>query len=229
MATLYQSNTNDGRASNYAILSWVDTRIMTTSGQSSSTNTVEMNLTQRFSGRGAIVTGITRIFFEFDTSGISVAPTAGNLKIYGAYSRTDSDVILVRSTQSGAVVAADFDALYNASTELAASDGANGGTLDGISGLKYSSVVSSWTTSGYNDFPLTADALSDMASLDAFACCIMNYDYDFLDIAPSLPTIVGAGVTMSDYTSTSRDPYIDYTPGTAAAVTDNATFFGANF
>ena len=228
MATLYQSNTNDGRASNYAIQSWVDTRIMTTSGQSSSTNTTEMNLTQHVSGRGAIVTSIARIFFEFDTSGISVAPTAGNLKIYGAYSRTDSDLILVRSTQSGAVVAADFDAIYNASTELAASDGANGGTLDGISGLKYSSVVSSWTTSGYNDFPLTADALSDMASLSTFACCIMNWSYDFRDIAPSLGTTVGAGVTMSNYTGTSRDPYIDYTPGTAA-VADNATFFGANF
>jgi len=33
---------------------------------------------------------------------------------------------------------------------------------------------------------------------------------------------------MSNYTGTSRDPYIDYTPATAA-VTDNATFFGANF
>ena len=229
MATLYQSNTNDGYAGSYFTRSWDDTRKLATADFANNTTSQASNLTQRFSGRGAIVTQIDRMFFEFDTSGISIAPTAGNLKIYGAYTRTDSNVILVRSTQSGAVVAADIDEIYNASTELAASDGASGGTLEGISGLKYSSVVSSWTTSGYNDFPLTADALSDMASLDAFACCIMNYDYDFLDIAPSLPTIVGAGVTMSDYTSTSRDPYIDYTPGTAAAVTDNATFFGANF
>ena len=229
MATLYQSNTNDGDVGCYYIRSWDDSRKLATGDWGVSTRTTYSNITQRFSGRGAIVTGMTRVFFEFDTSGISVAPTAGNLKIYGAFTRTDSDLILVQSTQSGAVVASDFDAIYNASTELAASNGSGAGTLDGISGLKYSTEVSTWTTSGYNDFPLTADALSDMASLPAIKCCIMNWSYDFRDIAPSLDTTVGAGVTMSDYTGTSRDPYIDYTPGTAAAVAENATFFGANF
>jgi len=179
MATLYQSNTNDAAASCYAIRAWDDTRKLATADFADSSRTAETNQTQRFAARGAIVTGIARVFFEFDTSSILVAPTAGNLKIYGAYSRTDSNVILVRSTQSGAVVAADVDEIYNASTELAATDGSGAGTLDGISGLKYSSVQSSWTTSGYNDFPLTADALSDMASLSTFACCIMNHSYDF--------------------------------------------------
>ena len=229
MATLYQSNTNDGSASCYEIRSWDDTRKLGTSDSSFSTRTAEVNLTQRFSGRGAIVTAMSRLFFEFDTSAISVAPSGGTLRIRGHYSRTDSDLILVRATQSGAVVAADFDEIYNASSELAASDGAGAGTLDGISGLKYSAVKTSWSTSGYNFFTLTADALSDIASLSSWAVCIMNYDYDFLDIAPPLGTLVGAGVRMSNYSSTSSDPYIDYTPGTAAAVTENATFFGTNF
>jgi hypothetical protein len=35
-------------------------------------------------------------------------------------------------------------------------------------------------------------------------------------------------VTYTDYTGTSRDPKVDITYATAA-VTDNATFFGANF
>ena len=224
--TITQPNTNDGRAGSYFTRSWVDTRIQTTSDYSNSVATIEMGLCQHFSGRGAIVTAINRFFLEFDTSGISVAPTVGNLQVYGAYSRTDSDVILVRSTQSGAVVAADFDALYNASTELAASDGAEGGTLDGISGLKYSSVVTSWTTSTWNTFPLTADALSDMASLSTFTCCIMNHSYDFRDIAPPLDTTVGAGFRTANHSA--YNPQIVYTAGTAA-VTDNATFFGANF
>ena len=224
--TITQPNTNDGRAGSYFTRSWVDTRIQTTSDNSNSVATTEMGLCQHVSGRGSIVTGINRFFLEFDTSGISVAPTVGNLQVYGAYSRTDSNVILVRSTQSGAVGAADFDALYNASSELAASDGAEGGTLDGISGLKYSSVVTSWTTSTWNTFPLTADALSDMASLSTFTCCIMNHSYDFRDIAPPLDTTVGAGFRTANHGA--YNPQIVYTAGTAA-VTDNATFFGANF
>ena len=120
--TITQPNTNDGRAGSYFTRSWVDTRIQTTSDYSNSVATTEMGLCQHVSGRGSIVTGINRFFLEFDTSGISVAPTVGDLQVYGAYSRTDSNVILVRSTQSGAVGAADFDALYNASSELAASD-----------------------------------------------------------------------------------------------------------
>ena len=65
-----------------------------------------------------------------------------------------------------------------------------------------------------------------MASLDTFKICIMEYDYDYLDIAPT--SLVLTGWYWADNTGTSADPYIDYTEG-VAAVAHNATFFGANF
>ena len=52
---------------------------------------------------------------------------------------------------------------------------------------------------------------------------VKEYDHDFLDIAPTTSEAIGL------YWGDSGDPpYIDYVAGTAA-VTDNATFFGANF
>ena len=41
--------------------------------------------------------------------------------------------------------------------------------------------------------------------------------------------MVTSGIYLSNYTGTSRDSYIDYTAGTATAVTHNANFFGSNF
>ena len=77
---LYQSDTNDGYAGSYNIRSWDDTRKLATADFALSTTSQASNLPQHISGRGAIVTQIDRMFFEFDTSGISVAPTVGNYK-----------------------------------------------------------------------------------------------------------------------------------------------------
>ena len=179
------------------------------------------------SARGGGRYGIQRIFFEFDTSGISVAPLAATLKIYGV-TWDSGDVILVRSEQSATLAVGDFDALYGASTALGNSDGSGAGTLAGISGLAYSAEISTWSTSGYNDIPLNATALADMSSLDLFEVALINYDYDYLDILPANNTNFLVGGFFADNSGTSQDPYIDYTAGSAAA-TNNATFFGANF
>ena len=63
MATLYQSNTNDGDTGCYFTRSWVDSRKLATGDWGISSQTQRPNLTQRFSGRGAIVTSISRVFF----------------------------------------------------------------------------------------------------------------------------------------------------------------------
>ena len=221
------SSTNDGECRRYATESWSTCRSSNVSNTAHSTSTAHFGNVQHFSGRGATVTGIPRIFFDFDTSGISVAPSSATLKLYG-YSGGTSDVIIIRSTQSASLATSDYEEIYNASTELGNSDGSGAGSLNSISGLKYSAEISIWSTSGYNSITLNSDALSDMASLSNFKCCLMNYDYDFLDVAPSLGTNIRAGIYSSNYTGTSRDPYIDYTAG-VATVTQNATFFGANF
>ena len=82
----------------------------------------------------------------------------------------------------------------------------------------YSSELATWTTSGYNEITLNAQALSDMVSGDVLAICIVNYDHDYLNSAPS-ETSVAAGMYFSEYSSTSRDPYIDYTLAGAEVAT----------
>jgi hypothetical protein len=166
--------------------------------------------------------GLRRSFFYFDTSGISDAPSAATLKIYG-YSQNSADVIAVRGTQSATLGTGDLDAIHNSSTELSSSNGSGAGTLASVSGLTYSGEISTWSTSGYNDIALNATARLDMASLDDFKVCLMEYDHDYLDVAPTAQ--IQVGLYYADAAG-ENSPYIDYT---VAAVTHNATFFGANF
>jgi len=222
MPTIY-GDTNDGFISK-GLGSWASQR-SAGAGNLFSTSTRSTNAVISFySTRGGGSYGINRAFFEFDTSGISVAPSSATLKIYGFLVGT-ADVIAVRSEHSATLAKADFDALYGASTELGNSDGSGAGTLAGVSGLTYSAEISSWNTSAYNDIALNATALSDMASLDTFKVCLMEYDHDYLDVAET-STSQGS-CYWADNTGTSRDPYIDYTAG--VATTDNSIFFGTNF
>ena len=167
--------------------------------------------------------GIRRVFMYFDTSGISVAPSAATLKVYG-HSQNSGDIIAVKHEAADPIVAAGFNDLVGASTALGNSDGSGTGTLAGVSGFTYSAEIATWSTTGYNDIALNSTALSDMASLDDFKICLMNYDSDYLDV-------IGAGANglwNAEGIGYSKQPYIDYTAGTAAAA-DNATFFGSNF
>ena len=122
----------------------------------------------------------------------------------------------------------DYDSIANAETPLGNSDGSGAGTFASTSVVEYSSELSSWSTSGYNDITLNSDALSDMASLDTFKVAVINYDYDYLDIEPATNTNERNGMYISYQSGTDKDPYIDYTAGTTT-VTHNANFFGSNF
>ena len=169
---------------------------------------------------------VRRAFMFFDTSGISVQPSEATLKIRG-FSHTSADLIVVKSEAADPIVAAGFNDLAGASTALASTDGSGAGTLAGVSGLTYSSELSTWSTSAYNDFALNSTALADMASLDDFKICVMQYDNDYLDIVPAADGVLGAGNWWTEG-PTSLDPYVEYTAGVAAAI-DNSVFFGTNF
>ena len=202
------------------------------SGAASDNNNVRDTYTvivESLSGKGGGETHFTRrAFFFFNTSGISIAPSEATLKIKG-YNRNNSDVIAVKSTAADPVVNGSYnDFPTDAVTALGNSDGSGAGTFAGVSGLTYSAELSTWSTSGYNDIELNSTALSDMASLDTFKVCVMDYDYDYLDIAPSIGTLVGVGNYWQNSGGTGNDPYIDYTEG-VASVAHNATFFGASF
>jgi len=208
---------------------FVDARSATTGTTINTSNTIGRAAIDYISARGSSLGAIARAFFEFDTSGISVTPTYCKLELYGRL-WTSGDLIAVKSTLTadadGGMSTADYDAIYNASTELAASDASGTGTLAGVSGLAYSSEISTWTTSGYNAITFNATALADMVSLDTFKVCVMEYDHDFLDIA-SLGDSAVSGWYTDAQSGTSRDPRLNYGAGVAA--TDNSIFFGCNF
>jgi hypothetical protein len=220
MATI-NASTNDGYCGSGVQSSWKVAR-STSGAVYDSNNTRDNQAVTTVVLRGG-ARAIRRAFFDFDTSGISVAPTSAYLNIFG-YSASVADIIIVRSEQSTSLAAADFNNIYNSSTELGNSDGGGSGTLAGVSGLAYSGEVPTWSVSGYNAILLNAQARSDMASLSTFKVCMMSYDFDYLDIENSLFT-VSIGNYWAEDTS-SKHPYIDYT---SAAVADNAIFFGHNF
>ena len=169
-----------------------------------------------------------RVFFEFDTSGITIAPTEATLNIRG-HANDALDVIVVRSEHSATLAASDFHDGLPSSTfsALTNSAGDGSGTFAGINGLTYSAEFSSWDASGVNEIPLIAPAFADIASLDTFKVCVMEYDHDYLDVDGG--STASTGMYFADLGDpASFLPSLVYEPGTAA-VADNATFFGANF
>jgi len=220
MPTLFSSPSSaDGQVQNVKVQSgaWAACRSGGTGTSAGPTATRNFNgaSAQNVAGRGSEVAGIGRSFFMFDTSGITVAPSSATLKIYGVV-RGTADVIAVRSTHSTTLATSDFDALHNSSTELGNSDGSGGGSLASVSGLTYSSEITTWSTSGYNDIALNSTALSDMASLSTFKVAVIEYDMDYLDVAPLGSGFRGAGMYFADQSGTSLDPKIDYVAGGVA-------------
>ena len=174
-------------------------------------------------GRGKY--GIRRAFFEFDTSGISDTPVDATLKIHGYYNNS-GDVIAVKSIQGATLAAGDFNSFDSAIlTALGNTDGAGTGALDASASYTYSAEIATWNLNVYNDIALNAYALSDMVSLSTFKLCLMNHDNDFLDQDGTSAEVNGL---RWQERGGAQLPYIDYTPA-VVAVTDNATFFGANF
>ena len=174
------------------------------------------------SGRGGDTYQIGRYFLEFDTSSINKTITDATLKIYGNTMGT-LDVILLKSSQTGAVVAGDFNEIANAAFPLVLSDGSGAGSFEPLSGIKkYSLEIDTWSTSGYNDIALTDDAKADIIANDTFNCVLIGHGYDFRDIAPS-EAWYRAQFYQDAFGGTSRDPYIE------VEEQENSVFFGCNF
>ena len=217
--------TNDGWCQN-AASGWAAAR--NHAGYSFDSNNTYDSLAvthQYFARRGTYA--MRRAFFEFDTSGISVAPSAATLKVMGVTNGA-ADVIAVRSEQGATLAAGDFNSFPSAAvTALGNSDGDPGGTgegagtLSGVSNFTYSAEISTWVLNSYNDIALNATALADMASLSLFKVCLMHYDRDYLDRDGGAAVYTGLRWAEN---GDNKWPYIDYTE-----TADNATFFGANF
>ena len=225
MATVY-AHTNDGYVIRTNQASWSDARANTAGTGSASTTTRHAfgAAAYRASARGGGVNfNIYRSFFFFDTSGISTNVDSATFKVYG-YSQSGGDLIALKSGAGIAVLGtADFAAIEGWDTTT---DGSGGG--DNESNVtKYSAEISTWSTSGYNDITLNAQGLADMRDDDNIFICLINFDYDLKDVAPTGFSSHRNGFYYTNNTGTSKDPYIDYE--LAAVATDNSLFFGCNF
>ena len=145
-------------------------------------------------GRGNTIS-INRFFIEFDTSDISVTPADATLQIFGS-TNSSADFFAVKATFSdGSLSGGDFDAI----------DGWSAGSDNSSNVTKYSSEVTSWSTSGYNNITLTSDALSDMVSEDNFKICLIQSSNDLENVEAT--AVFKTGVNLL---STLR---LDYTEG----------------
>jgi|2_EtaG_2_1085320.scaffolds.fasta_scaffold08304_4 hypothetical protein len=231
MPSTITGGTNDGTCSS-DFGSWDSVRASGGANVSNITLTRDANALRFIYATRRGTHRLYRAFFEFDTSSISVTPTEATLKIHGHGGITLLDCIVVGSNQHPTLVAADFNNLEGsgtaptAATQLAASDGSGAGTLASVPGLTYSAAFTGWDNGDTNEIDLNASALHAIEVLDTFKVCIMEYDHDYLDIDGGTSSTIG--MYFADMADPAFNPVIVYEPGTAA-VTDNATFFGANF
>ena len=217
MPTIY-ANSEDGTILSLDTSGWSGARDATSGDIDYSTNTSFINAVMARKARGTRYF-VNRAFFSFNTSGISVTPSEATLKIYGLTNNT-ADFFVVKANHGGALEVADIDAIVGWS---------NSGVDNEGNVTKYSSEITSWSTSGYNDITLNSTALSDMSSLDDFQVCLIESTHDLRNVAPTAAPRIG--MYFADQSSTSKDPYIDYTEGEEEeeSVTSNSVFFGTNF
>ena len=172
------------------------------------------------SSRGAVKYFLVRSFFDFDTSGISVAPSAATFELKIYINNACTPCVIAKSGHDPSDATDDWFSTWITGQSVTLSGWGAGDITD------YSASTAIGSTNAFTSFTLNADALSDMASLALFKICILHTN-DYNDVAPTSGTL-RTGVYWADHGTAGNRPYIDYTAGTAA-VTDNATFFGANF
>ena len=208
MPNLY-SNNDDGYIYSSNVATWAGARD-DTSGTVNTTSTVASSFTAagRFASRGGGSTyQVTRSFMYFDTSGITGTVSAATIKIRG-YVFKDGSIIAVKSDAFGgdggtALANTDLNNIVGYST---------GSSLAG-NATDYSNAItgSSWSTSGYNDLTGTSDLRADMQNNNVVIICFMDYTNDYLNSAVGSASYLNYGAYMTNYSGTSRDPYIEYT------------------
>ena len=142
---------------------------------------------------------VYRYFLAFDTSGVTATPDSATLKIHG-FSYNNAQLIIVKVHAS---------ATGDSGTDYVAGD------FDKVTSTAYSSEVTSWSASAYNEITLNSTALSDMASLDEFKIAVIDHDFDYSDSAPPASTTRRTGMYFANQSGTSKDPLISYVEGSA--------------
>ena len=222
------ANTQDGYVLRSNQASWSDARNNSSgTGGSSviSSTSVGVSAYRIASRGGGNVYNIFRSFFYFDTSGISANVDTATLQIRGAGLSTGDLIALKATSDISTLGTADYEAIVG--WDSSGTDGSGGGDMES-SVTKYSDEITTWSTVGYNNITLNAQALADMRDDSYLYIALVNFDYDLKDVEPTGFSDNRNGLYYANYTGTSRDPYIDYDLA-AVATADNAIFFGTNF
>lgn len=145
------------------------------------------------SGRGGGTHLITRTYFYFDVSSMS-GGTAVDLIIEGNTSTgTQSRWIVVKSSAFGG----------NGATALSVND------FVPTFATPYSNFASGWNTTSTNTITLNATALSDINTNNHFTLALVEYTYDYQNIAATSNIQNAYGIKFA----TSPTAYLDVTGG----------------
>ena len=198
MPTIYAANT-DNDINSGVVSSWDNARDATSGTLGGANDTTETFAAGafKFSGRGPDTFRVNRVFFNFDTSGITGTVSEATLKLRFNNDVGDGNVIIIKS-----------DAFTGGSAALATGD---------INNLDFSTPYSGEVDASANSLKsitLNATALADIKNNNDFKIAVVNYEYDYNDVAPSSTTSNYVGIRFSDYSGTSSDPQIEYTVAT---------------
>ena len=198
-----QSSDADIQTGNVAYSS---ARSATTGTVNTVTDTTAQAGIVRFSSRGGGNTcRIHRLFFRFNTSGISVTPSSANFKFTIATiagTTGASNLIAVKSdafTNSGQLQSSDFDNIDISTPYTAEIDLGSSGASDRIS------------------IALNSDALSDIGANDEFILALISNAHDLTNSEPTGTPSNLIDIRTADFSSTSSDPEIDYVEGSSAS------------
>ena len=166
----------------------------------------------RFNSRGgAPPVRIRRFFLNFDTSGVSVAPSSANLKFtINNLSNTtgDSNLIAVKSDAFGGgsgLGSSEYDSIDISTPYTAEIDNESASAGDTIT------------------VALNSDALSDIAANDNFKLSLINHAHDFTNNEPSSTQNYEITLRTADYSTVASRPTISYVEGSSASGPANLT------
>ena len=204
--------TVDGTLARFNQSSWANAREGTSATNTLVTSTrisTAIQATKQAARGGGTSYHVYRAFFEFDTSGISATPQDATLKIYGfATNVADFFVVKADTATDGALVSADFDAIagWNNSADISSNV------------TKYSSEVTSWSVSGYNNIALNSTALADMRDDGVIKFCLIESTKDLTNTEPT--TTISSGIYFQESSGTSFDPGLTYTEAATGYAND---------
>ena len=219
MPTVINASTNDGYQASGLSTSWDSTHDAVGQLAPDTNNSTDGFNGVRYeyvTGRGATRYYLVRAFFDFDTSDIDVKPDVATFNFTASTQASATPVIVAKSGHTPSAPSEDHFSSWITHQGITLSGWGAGDITD------YSASTSVASAGSVTEIALTSAGRNDMKDLDLFKICLLHF-YDYTDIAPTSGTL-RTGMTWSDYGS-SR-PKLVYTP---AAVSHNATFFGANF